>query len=54
MGSTDDREGVTCASCGARLSWRIVRDLTARNASAREVICPACRHRVTVDVQGYL
>lgn len=35
---------LTCESCGAKLSWPVVRGLTAkREGRVEDLYCPACR-----------
>lgn len=45
---------LTCESCGAKLSWPIVRGLTSkREGRAEDLYCPACRSPMEqVDVQA--
>jgi Zn finger protein HypA/HybF involved in hydrogenase expression len=45
---------LTCESCGAKLSWPIVRGLTSkRDGYAEDLYCPACRSPMEqVNVQA--
>ncbi|SEO38753.1 hypothetical protein SAMN04487948_102179 [Halogranum amylolyticum] len=52
MGETNSC--LTCESCGAKLSWPVVRGLTAkREGRSAALYCPACRSPMDqVDVRA--